>query len=147
MLPVMKECDPARPAVESSHPASILYIEDNPASQHLMRRILACRPNTRLLTSTTGTEGIQKSRDYGNLLSLILMDLSLPDMDGFQALKEIRKSLNTKHIPVIAVTARAMTDEVERGLSAEFSHYLTKPLDISSFTKLIDSMIDISNRR
>lgn len=94
------------------------------------------RPQTRLLTALTPDDGLELIRQHHP--DLILLDINLPGMSGFEVLNRIRQLPACAATPVIAVTARAMPDDVETGLKAGFSAYLTKPLDIEQFLKTID---------
>ena len=69
---------------------------------------------------------------------LIVLDVNLPGMDGFQALELLRSYPDTRHIPIIALSANAMPSEVKRGLEAGFPQYLTKPIDVKEFLRTID---------
>jgi hypothetical protein len=68
---------------------------------------------------------------------LILLDINLPDMDGYQVMDILRASAETRDIPVIAVTANAMKREQERGMQAGFRDYVTKPIDIEHFISVM----------
>jgi signal transduction histidine kinase/DNA-binding NarL/FixJ family response regulator len=111
--------------------ATVLYIEDNPASVLLMRHIMKEMIDIELVVATTPREGIELAR--GLRPGLILLDINLPEMDGFEVLKVLRNDDHTADIPVIAVTANALPKDLERGVAAGFDHYLTKPLNIPEF--------------
>lgn len=104
---------------------TILIVEDNPDNMTTLRALLKDRYT--VIEATDGRAGIEHVR--ARTPDLILMDLSLPVMDGFTVLDAIRKEEHLKHIPVIAVTARAMKGDREEILSYGFNGYLAKPVD------------------
>jgi len=109
-------------------PRTVLYVEDNPVNVMLMEAMLARLSQVRLVVATHPVQGLQMAADL--LPDLILMDIQLPGMDGFEVLRRLRQYEACQHIPVIAVSANAMPADVERGLRAGFLYYLTKPLDL-----------------
>ncbi len=116
---------------------TVLYIEDNPANLKLVQSILSLhRPQIRLLTADLPAPGLALARH--SRPDLILLDINLPEMDGYQVLARLRSEPMLRQVPVIAVTARAMPQDIERGREASFSAYLTKPLEISSFLQALD---------
>jgi len=123
-------------AHRGSRPHTLLYVEDNPANLKLVEQIIARHPEIRLLTAVDGNSGIEIAR--GSLPDLILMDINLPDINGFEALKILRSEPATAQIPVIAVSASAMPLDVERGLKAGFFRYLTKPIKVTKFMEAMD---------
>ena len=72
---------------------------------------------------------------------LILMDINLPGIDGVEALKRLRQSKKTSHIPVIALTSAAMPNEIERGMQAGFNEYITKPIKVPILLDAINKNI------
>lgn len=138
-----------RPTSSSTHdskrkqppPSVILYIDDDPSSIRLVRKVLEQRRNYMLLDASTADEGLRLARYAGPELKAILVDITLPDLPGHHVLKQCRQLGNTRDLPIIAVTASAMTHEIEAGLKAGFDHYLTKPLDISTFISVLDEVI------
>jgi PAS domain S-box-containing protein len=126
----------ASPQAAHSH---VLYIEDNPMNQRLMQQIFAARNNLDLRVAHTAEIGIQLSR--AEPPALILMDINLPGMSGYEALEALAKDPRTASIPVVAVSANAMKGDEERGLKAGFAAYLTKPIDISALFKVVDMLI------
>lgn len=73
---------------------------------------------------------------------LILLDIKLPGMNGYEVLEVLQNSNTTRHIPVVAITANAMDRDIERGRAAGFIDYLTKPLDIRQFNSMLDRLLD-----
>jgi signal transduction histidine kinase/ActR/RegA family two-component response regulator len=115
---------------------TLLHVEDNPANRALVSRILERRPHISILAADTAEKGIELARTRDP--DLIVLDINLPGMDGFQALELLRAYPDTKHIPIIALSANAMPSEVRRGLEAGFLSYLTKPVDVKEFLRTID---------
>jgi CheY-like chemotaxis protein len=116
-------------------PRTVLYIEDNPVNVLLMEAMLAREPGVRLITATLPHEGLQLAR--AEQPQLILLDIQLPGIDGFEVLRRLRADVSTWAIPVIAISANAMCGDIEQGLAAGFTDYLTKPLDL---TRLLTAM-------
>lgn len=114
---------------------TLLYVEDDPASLMLMEEIIAGFPQLRMLSANTGKQGVEMTRTY--LPDVILMDINLPDISGIEALKRLREISATMHIPVIAVSANALSSDIEAGLDAGFLEYLTKPIEIDM---LVDTL-------
>ncbi|MFL6672757.1 MAG: ATP-binding protein [Massilia sp.] len=127
----------AAPAPDA--PRQLLYVEDNPANLKLVEEIVRFRPDLRLLAAPDGQLGLALARAH--LPELILMDINLPGMSGFDVLKELRRDPRTAAIPVIALTANAMPRDIERGLAAGFFRYLTKPIEVDKFTAAIDGTL------
>ena len=117
-------------------PRPVLYIEDNLVNLRLMGKILARRPNIEVLTAQTPAQGIALALAHHPVL--ILLDINMLDMDGFAVLAALKAEPGLAGIPVVAVTANAMTSDMERGLAAGFSDYLTKPLDVRRFNAVVD---------
>jgi CheY-like chemotaxis protein len=120
-------------------PRAILYIEDNPANLRLVQEIVRFRPDLSLLSAPDGHAGLALAHTHQP--AIVLMDLNLPGMNGFEVLAQLRRDPVTAHIPAIALTANAMPRDIERGLSAGFARYLTKPIDIEQFNEAIDGVL------
>ncbi|QOY94094.1 response regulator [Massilia sp. UMI-21] len=120
-------------------PHLLLYVEDNPANLRLVEEIVRFRSDLRLLSALDGHVGLSLARAHRP--EIILMDLNLPGMSGIEVLKQLRADPLTAGIPVIALTANAMPRDIERGMAAGFTRYLTKPIDIDKFTEAINSTL------
>ena len=118
---------------------TVLYIEDNAANIKLVNQLLTNKPHISLLTAQSGELGVQLA--VANKPALILLDINLPGIDGYETLKILKELDNTKEIPVIAVTANAMKREIELGKIAGFAEYITKPLDIVMFIRVVESYL------
>ena len=121
---------------------SLLYVEDNKANMELVAQIIARRPDMRLLRAEDGVRGIALARTH--LPDVILMDINLPGINGLQALGLLRNDPLTRHIPVLALSANAMRQDIERGMQAGFYRYLTKPIRISEFILALDECLALT---
>jgi len=123
-------------APRADKPYTLLYVEDNPANLKLVERIIARQPNMRLLTATNGHSGIDIAHDQQP--DLILMDINMPGISGFEAMRILRSDPATKHIPIVAVSANAKPLDIERGREAGFFRYLTKPIKVDEFMDVLN---------
>lgn len=112
----------------------ILVIEDDAESRMLVRDVLE-HSGYRLLEADRAESGLAFARDAGP--ALILMDIRLPGMDGFTALAALRSDPATQAIPVIAVTASAMSNDRRRIATAGFDGYHGKPIDVAELVALV----------
>jgi len=117
----------------------ILIVEDNEKNRKLMRDVLQFK-GYRTVETETAEEGIRLAQESHP--ALILMDLQLPGMDGIAALVHLRADPRTKPIPVIAVTASAMTHDRQRILAAGFDGYQTKPIGVKEFLEVVRQVLD-----
>ncbi|MBI5848770.1 MAG: response regulator [Nitrospirae bacterium] len=117
----------------------ILIIEDNEKNMKLMRDLLQYE-GYEILESDTAEEGLRLAGEY--LPALILMDIGLPGISGFDALKRLRASSATASIPVIAVTASVMTQDHQKITEAGFDGYQRKPLEIDEFLEAVRGTIE-----
>jgi PAS domain S-box-containing protein len=124
---------------------TLLYVEDNPANLKLVEQIIARHPDIRLLTAVNGKSGIEIARM--SQPEVILMDINLPDISGYEALKILRSDPATTHIPIIAISANAMPLDIERSLKAGFFRYLTKPIKVSEFMEALDVALKFSGQK
>jgi signal transduction histidine kinase/CheY-like chemotaxis protein len=115
---------------------TLLYIEDNQDNLHLMEAIIGQFKHLRLLSAPNALIGYDLSTSKKP--DLILMDINLPGMNGFQALKRLRDTRETHDIPVIAVTSNSQPNDIEAGLKAGFDAYLTKPIKVSDLMRTIE---------
>lgn len=113
----------------------ILYIEDNETNFRLVERALQNIRHYQLISSTTAEQGLVLAMSHQP--DLILMDIDLPGMSGTEALVKLQEHPTTSEIPVIALSAHAMLDQIEEGLRAGFKRYLTKPMDIPLLVQVI----------
>jgi PAS domain S-box-containing protein len=121
---------------------TLLCVEDNPANLLLVQRLLERRPDIRLLVATDGIRGIEMARAARP--DVILMDINLPGISGLIALGILAEAVETKDIPVIALSANAMPSDIERGLAAGFFRYLTKPIKVNEFMETLDVALAVA---
>lgn len=117
----------------------ILYIEDNPSNLRLVEQLIGIRNDIELFTAHDPRLGIDLAEAHQP--DLILLDINMPGMDGYQVLEILQTSDALKNTPVIAVTANAMPRDIEQGKAAGFSDYVTKPLQVNNFLSLIDNYL------
>lgn len=143
--PLAESATPASPvtAVAGERQHTLLYVEDNPANMRLMRKIVGGRVGLTLLEAGNAERGLELA--VTRRPDLILLDINLPGMDGFAALRQLRDNPATRDIPVIAVTANAMPKDVARGMAAGFADYLTKPLDVQQFLSAVTHLLERSS--
>jgi CheY-like chemotaxis protein len=124
------------PLRELDEQPTLLYVEDNPANLALVEQLIARRGDVKLLTAIDAHLGIELACAY--LPDVILMDINLPGMSGYGALKRLHHDPLTAHIPVLALSANAVPRDVEKGLEAGFFRYLTKPIRVHEFMDALD---------
>lgn len=124
---------------EEEKPKVVLYIEDNPTNQIVMQKMMERIMRCKLYIAPDAEEGIilasQKQPD------LILMDIELPGASGYEALETLKSSQHTSQIPVIAVTAHAMAEDVIRGKQSKFADYIVKPIDMDHLRVTIANVL------
>ncbi|MFN2520273.1 MAG: response regulator [Candidatus Limnocylindria bacterium] len=118
--------------------ATVLLVEDTPANRALAGKLLRAAGHEVLLAETAAA-GIAIARE--RLPDLVLMDLGLPDMDGWAALRQIRGDARSKQLRVVAFTAHAMVGDRERALAAGFDGYLSKPIDFATFSDSVRALL------
>ena len=120
----------------------LLVIEDNELNRDMLSRRLT-RRGYEVLVACDGVAGIEAARIH--LPDLILMDLSLPEMDGWTATRILKSDSNTRHIPVIALTAHALKGDRQKALSAGCDAFDTKPVDIARLIELMNRLLQERN--
>jgi PAS domain S-box-containing protein len=119
---------------------TVLYIEDNASNIELVKQILLIqRPDIQLISDGNGTQAVRLATEYKP--DLILLDLNLPDIHGSEVIKLLLADKKTKNIPVVVISADAMHLQVEKLIEAGAKTYLTKPLVVVDFSKVIDEYI------
>lgn len=117
----------------------IVYIEDNPANLKLVEHIVKRLDSATLLSALEPVSGIELVKN--ELPALVLLDINLPGMSGFDVLKILKEDSATRDIPVVAVSANAMPSDEASGRQAGFNDYITKPIDIKKFLDTVDRYI------
>jgi len=118
--------------------AKILLVEDNDLNRDMLSRRLA-RVGHDVSIAVDGREGLAKAR--GERPEIILMDISLPEIDGWEATRQLRADLATASIPVIALTAHAMESDRVNSMSAGCDDYDTKPIELPRLLAKIDALL------
>jgi two-component system cell cycle response regulator DivK len=117
----------------------ILIVEDNERNRRLVRDVLQFK-GYQTIESETAEEGLQLARDRSP--ALILMDIQLPGIDGITALGRLREDPVTRAIPVMAVTASAMTHDRQKIMAAGFNAYHTKPIRVKEFLEAVRQILE-----
>ncbi len=140
---------PRRPAEErppspqsAADRVVVLQIEDNVSNTNLIEHVLAERPRIQVMTALQGRLGIDLARDHRP--ALILLDLNLPDIHGFDVLRALTTDGATADIPVIVISAHVSPGQASRALSLGARAVLEKPLDIPAFLDLVDDVLSAS---
>ncbi len=133
---------PSAPTHSLSAPrrSTVLYIEDNAVNQLLMEGMLARRPGVRLLSAALPETGLSMALQAQP--ELVLLDIQLPGMDGYEVLRRLRADVRTRHIPVVAVSANAMPDDLQQARNAGFTDYVTKPVDLAALLAAVSRVLD-----
>lgn len=115
--------------------STVLYIEDNLSNIELVKNILQDVNNLKIKVAVTGEEGIKEA--LNGKIDLILLDIDLPDINGFEVLKIMKSIHATKDIPVVAISAFTLNDSIQELKERGFSDYIMKPFDIPSFYQVL----------
>jgi CheY-like chemotaxis protein len=99
----------------------------------------------RLLSAGNAALGIEIAR--ASLPDMILMDINLPGINGYQALEILQEDPVTAHIPVLAISANAMMGDIKKGLEAGFFRYLTKPIHVNEFMEAMDAVLEFARKK
>ena len=116
----------------------ILIVEDNEMNRDMLSRRLL-KKGFEIIIAVDGAEGVEKT--INEKPDLVLMDMSLPVMDGWEATKNLKANNETTKIPIIALTAHAMAQDKEKALAAGCDEYDTKPIDLNRLLSKISSLI------
>jgi two-component system cell cycle response regulator DivK len=117
----------------------ILLVEDNDKNRKLVRDVLTVK-GYRLLEAENGEDGVRLAHEHHP--ALILMDIQLPGINGIEALRQLRADVTTAAIPVVAVTASAMTHDRKAIMAAGFDAYQSKPISVRPFIDLVREVLD-----
>jgi len=122
---------------------NILYIEDNPDNMLLARRVLEAA-GYRMLEAKNGLDGLSVAE--GNDVDLILLDINLPDIDGYEVARRLRRSTKTQlaYVPIIAITANALKGDAEKALEAGCDVYMSKPINIRELRARVEAYVPSS---
>ncbi|SMF02423.1 PAS domain S-box-containing protein [Alteromonadaceae bacterium Bs31] len=118
----------------------ILYIEDNPANTRLFEKIIERFAQLSVTTAMEPLLGIYEARTAPP--DIIVLDINLPDLDGYEVLEVLKNDTRTKDIPVVALSANAMSMDVHKGLQAGFVDYLTKPVEVNRLIAVFNQLLE-----
>jgi CheY-like chemotaxis protein len=117
---------------------TVLYIEDNYTIRQLLRYILDLRPGITLLEAENGTQGLEMVLRHKP--GLVLLDIHLPDMNGFTVFQHLQDNPDTASIPVVALSGSAAPSDIEKALKTGFMKFLPKPIDIKELLSTVDAV-------
>jgi PAS domain S-box-containing protein len=132
------------PSLGTTEKHTVLYVEDNLSNLRLIRYIVELRPGIDLVPAMQGRLALELA--LAHRVSLVLLDLHLPDISGEEVLDHLRADERTRHIPVVVVSADATPPQIDRLLRAGAYRYLTKPLDVREFLAVLDDVLSVSPR-
>jgi two-component system cell cycle response regulator DivK len=118
--------------------AKILYIEDNFDNMTLVRRVLEIE-GYEVIAAGTGQEGLTKARE--SRPDIVITDINLPDIDGYQVTDALKKDTKTAHIPIIAMTANVMKKDRDNVFQAGCDAYISKPIDVDELPGQIENFL------
>jgi len=130
-------CPPAQH--EGHDQFTVLYIEDNPANMRLMEQMLKRRADIHLLQAHEPLMGLELIAQHQP--DLIMLDINLPGMNGYEMLQLLQKGNEVKSTPVVAISANAMPTDVQKGLDAGFAHYITKPINLQQLFETLNEFL------
>jgi len=120
----------------------VLIVDDDNRNIFALKAVLRAKGYD-CLSTTAAQEGIdrlKKERD----IAVVLMDMMMPDMDGYEAIANIKSDRELQHIPIVAVTAQAMQGDREKCLAAGADAYISKPIDIDALVRILDEHINVA---
>ena len=146
LIETQKQIAPALPVPSTQHPESsqhyqVLYIDDNANNLKLVQRMINAYSHFQLTTLQDPTQAI--TQILLNPPDIILLDIHMPGMSGFDVLAALKAHEQLKSIPVIALTANAMSSDIERGLAAGFNQYLAKPVNQALLIQTIEQVLGL----
>lgn len=116
---------------------NILIIDDDPRNIFALKAVLNAR-GLACTTATTAEEGLELLNSQNSRIGIILMDMMMPDMDGYEAISLIRQREDIAELPIVAVTAQAMVGDREKCLEAGANAYISKPVNVDALMRIID---------
>ena len=131
--------EPKKNLVVDKLDGSVLYVEDNPANIRLMEALTENIDGLNLMIAINAYEGIKMAKEKKP--DIIILDINLPDMNGVDVFKKLNSLVETSKIPIIALSAAASKSDIQKGLSAGFKYYLTKPMVLNEVISAIKSLL------
>lgn len=135
-----KQADVSVLHVATEGACSIVYIEDNMTNVELVKQVINQYTDMAFYHAVNGRDGIELVKTC--MPDLVLLDINLPDLDGCAVREILKNDSQTAHIPIVAVSANAMAHDVDAGLKAGFTDYVTKPINVAHFIGVIDKIIN-----
>jgi PAS domain S-box-containing protein len=129
----------SEPKLAYSKPKKILYVEDNPVNLKLVASIFSRRKGVHFYTAHTAKIGLELAREHS--FDLILLDINLPSMNGFELMGEIKRVDGYNKNPFVAISANAMPEDIKKANASGFTAYITKPIDVCEFNQRIDELL------
>ncbi len=120
---------------------TVLIVDDEQRNIFALSAVLKSE-GIKCLTAMDGKEGIATLKENPDI-DIVLMDIMMPEMDGYEAIRYIRNDVNLKNIPIIALTANAMKGDMEKCMEAGASDYISKPVDIEKLTSTMIKLLTI----
>ncbi|MFD1775254.1 response regulator [Paenibacillus rhizophilus] len=118
----------------------VLYVEDNPLNMALMHHLFKKNlPSVLLLKAETGEIGLEIAERQQP--DLIILDIGLPGLNGYETLECLQQGENTRHVPVLAISAFAQLSDIAKARQAGFAGYITKPIQVRTFTETVQSLL------
>ena len=130
---------PLPPSAAAARPRTALYIEDNAVNTLLMQAMLARLPDLRVVTAAHPVQGLDLA--VSTRPDLVLLDLNLPMIDGYEVLRRLRADARLAHVPVVAVSASALPEEMASARQAGFDAFLGKPLDAAQLIAEVQRLL------
>jgi len=124
--------------------ARILYVEDNPENRLLVKRILEAEGYS-IIEATDGPSGLEVAAQMQP--DLILLDINLPEMDGYDLARRFRETPGLQQVPILAITANVMQGDRERTLEAGCDGYIQKPLDVDRLPEQVRTALQRTRKR
>ncbi|MDT3427626.1 two-component system cell cycle response regulator DivK [Paenibacillus forsythiae] len=122
------------------HMQKVLYVEDNPLNMALMHHLFKKNlPFVMLLEAETGERGLEMAERQRP--DLIILDIGLPGLNGYETLACLRREENTHQIPVLAISAFAQLSDIAKARQAGFAGYITKPIRVRAFTEIVQGLL------
>jgi CheY-like chemotaxis protein len=118
--------------------SQILYVEDNPDNMRLVKRALMAR-GYEIHGAVDGLTGLSMAEEI--LPDVILLDINLPDIDGYEVARRLRKKQNLRYVPIIAITANALKGDAEKALAAGCDVYMAKPINVRELWARVEAFL------
>lgn len=122
-----------------SKPKTVLCIDDNASNLRLLERMFLMREDVHVLSASTPEEGLQLA--LSEHPDLILLDISMPRIDGYEVLAQLHQHPVLSRTPVMAVTAKAQLLDRAKGMALGFADYVTKPIDVQDLLQKVDRLL------